>query len=338
MMFMNSNKILLIIFVGLLIVGGLFYYIKGDPADSGFDLSDRQFAVEDISTIGLISIERKDYPKIIFTKKDKQWYLNNGREARNESVNYITSIIGKLKIKYIPNQLASENIKKRVKENGIKVVLFDNNKKHIKTFHIGPDLDDGTSTGFLMEGAKQAFVMFVPGYYGSIRTRFLFEINEYESKDVFKEVAANIKSVEVKYPYDRPSSFFIEKKTIGYEFYNPYDNARLPKVNEKLIEAYFENFSNIVAEYNDGANSNKEEILSSKPYCEIKLIRKNGTERSMTIYSLPNIEWDENKYSPKEVTDETRLIINTNEKQFLLIQNRVIKKILLAFDSFALRG
>lgn len=335
---MNSNKILLIVFIGLLVIAGMFYYYKGNPNDSGFDLSDRQFAIEDISKIGLISIERKDYPKIIFTKIGNNWMLNNGREARNESVNYITSIIHKLKIKYIPNQAGSQKITEIIKKSGIKVILFDENKKHIKTFYVGPDLGDGTGTGFLMEGAKQPYVMFVPGFQGSIRTRFLFQINEYESKSIFKEVVDEIKSVEVKYPYDRPSSYFIEKKTAGYDFYNPYDNLKLPKLNEKLVEAYLQNFSNVVAEYNDANNKNKEEILKSKIYCEITLKRKNGTERKLTLYSLPNIEWDENKFSPKEISDDTRFIVYSNEKQFLLVQQRVMKKVLLAFDSFALRN
>ena len=73
---MNSNKILLFVFIGLMLVAGMFYFYKGNPNDSGFDLSDRQFAVEDITEIGLISIERKDYPKIIFTKNGSNWVLN----------------------------------------------------------------------------------------------------------------------------------------------------------------------------------------------------------------------------------------------------------------------
>lgn len=335
---MNSNKILLFVFIGLMLVAGLFYFYKGNPNDSGFDLSDRQFAVEDVSKIGLISIERKDYPKIIFTKNGNNWVLNNGREARNESVNYITSIIHKLKIKYIPNQVGSQKIAGIIKKSGIKVILFDNNKKHLKTFYVGPDLGDGTGTAFLMEGARQPYVMFVPGFQGSIRTRFLFEINEYESKAIFNEVAEDIQSVEVKYPYDKPSSYYIERKTVGYDFYNPYDKLKLPKLNEKLLDAYLENFSNVVAEYNDANNANKEEILNSKIYCEVILKRKNGTERTVTLYSLPNIEWNENKFSPKEVTEDTRFIAQTNEKQFLLVQQRVMKKVLLAFDSFAIRN
>lgn len=335
---MNSNRILLIVFIGLMLVAGTFYFYKGNPKDSGFDLSDRQFAEEDITKIGLISIERKDYPKIIFTKNGNNWTLNNGRDARNESVNYITSVIHKLKIKYIPNQAGSQKIIEIIKQSGIKVILFDNNKKHIKTFYVGPDLGDGTGTGFLMEGAKQPYVMFVPGFQGSIRTRFLFQINEYESKAIFNEVVENIKSVEVNYPYDRPSSYYIERKAEGYEFYNPYDKLKLPKLNEKLIEAYLENFSDVVAESNDANNKNKEEILKSKTYCEITLKRKNGTERKLTLYSLPNIEWDENKYSPKEVSEDTRFIAYSSEKQFLLVQQRVMKKILLAFDSFAIRN
>jgi hypothetical protein len=216
--------------------------------------------------------------------------------------------------------------------------LFDNNHKFLKTIYIGSEVGDGGSTAFLMEGAKQPYVMFVPGFEGSVRTRFIFDINEFESRDIFNENPDNIAEVTVKYPLDRPSSFHISKKSVGYNFYNPYDKIKLPKQNDKLIEAYLNSYSHVVAEYNDANNVYRDTILLQQVFCEISLIRKDKSERSLKIYSLSNIEWNENKFSPKDdINDDTRYIIHSNDNQLLLAQHRVIKKILLAFDSFAVR-
>lgn len=335
----NMNKILILVLVLLISIGGLLYFMKGMPDESGIDLSDRQFAVENIETIGMISLERKRYPKMIFTLKDKQWYLNTGREASNDAVNNMTSIIKKLKIKYIPNQLASENIKESIKKDGVKIMLFDKNQKHLKTFYIGSDLGYGTGTAFLMEGAKQPYVMFVPSFSGSIRTRFVFSLNEYQSKSLFKEKAEDIVEAEIKYPLDRSSSFKISKKMVGFDLINPYDNTKLPKQNDKLIEAYLENFSNVAAEYNESNNAYRDTILNSQPFCEIILTLKNKNQKTAVVYSLPNIEWGEHKFSPKDnIGGDTRYIIHTGDNQLMLIQHRVLKKIFMAFDSFAIRN
>jgi hypothetical protein len=331
------NRNMFIILVLLSIVALVFYLVKGRPGDQGFDLSDRQFKIENVKDIAVLSIERKDYPAVVFTKKGNTWYLNNGKEARPEATNYLFSILANLKIKYIPSDLASKNLKESIAKNGIHVRAYDNSENLMKSFYIGPDVGNGTGTGFLMEGATQPYVMFASNYYGSIRTRFVFDMNEYETKNIFAEPLENIEQVEVKYPYDKPSSYTIVKKALGYDIFNPYTNTKLPKVNDKLIEPYLANYASVVAEYNDANNSNKEMIMQQPIFSEITLKSKGGKIRKATLYSLPNIEFHESKFSPKEVSPDTRFMVATDNNEFYLIQHRVIGKILTSFDAFALR-
>ncbi len=314
-----------------------FYIKKGNPAEQGFDLSDRQFKIENTKDIATLSIERKNYPAVIFNKKADKWYLNNGREARPEATANLFSILANLKIKYIPSAKASENLIKSIDKDGIHVRIYDKKDNLMKSFYLGPDVGDGTGTGFLMEGAQQPYVMFATNYYGSIRTRFVFDMNEYQTKNVFAEKTENIEQVEIKYPYDKPSSFTLVKKMVGYDLFNPYTNTRLPKVNEKLIEPYLNSFESIVAEYNDANNSNKEMILKQPIFCEVNIKTKNGVNRKVTLYSLPNIEFHESKFSPKEVSPDTRFMVHSDKDDFFLIQHRVIGKILVSFDVFAKR-
>jgi hypothetical protein len=331
------NRKMLIVLAVLCAVAFVFYLMKGMPGDKGFDLSDRQFKIENVADIYTLSIERKDYPAIVFTKKGSTWHLNNGRAARPEATAYLFSILKNLKIKYIPNALASENLINSIKKEGIHVRAYDNSNKLMKSFFIGPDVGDGSGTGFLMEGARQPYVMFATNYYGSIRTRFVFDMNEYETKSIFAEKIENIQQVEIKYPYDKPSSFTLNKKLIGYDLYNPYTNTRLPKLNEKLIEPYLANYENMTAEYNDAGNSNKEMILQQPIFCEINLKTKSGINRKAILYSLPNIEFKESKFSPKEISPDTRFMVYTDKDEFFLVQHRVIGKLLVPFDVFAIR-
>ncbi|MBK8700784.1 MAG: hypothetical protein IPN29_15075 [Saprospiraceae bacterium] len=334
---MRKNLILPAILILLAIGSGVFYFMKGNPDEVGMDISDRQFSIQNTEEVGVISIERKDYPKVIFTKKGEGWEMNNGRMARPEATGYILNTMKKLTIKYIPNQLGSERIREAIRKEGIKVMIFDRSNELMKSFYIGPDLGDGTGTAFLMEGAQQPFVLFTRGFESSIRTRFVFDMNEYETKDIFREDPAGIQEVEIKYPFDKPSSFTLKKKLIGWDFFNPYTQTRLPSLNEKLIEPYLEGYKTIIAEYNDANNPNKEMILRQPVFCEIRVSRKDGSTRSATLYSLANIEFKQNKYSPKEVGPDNRFMVYTDKKEFFLIQHRVIGKLLLAYDSFAKR-
>ncbi len=336
-MAMNKKYILPLILTVLVIVSGLLYWIKGSPEEAGMDVSDRRFKIDNIQDVGIIAIQRKNYPKVIFTKKGNKWFMNNGREARNEATGYLLHTMNKLTLKYIPNQLGSERIIRAINDNGIKVQIYDTDEKLMKSFFLGPDLGDGTGTAFLMEGAKQPYVLFTQGSQTSIRTHFEFEMNEYETKDIFVEKADDIKLVEIKYPYDRPSSFKLEKKLLGWELTNPYTGTRLPKFNEKLVDPYLSGFGNIIAEYNDSNNPNRTMILQKPVFCEVKVVHKDGSSRSVTFFSLANIEFNESKYSPKEIGPDNRFMVHTDKDEFFLIQHRVTQKILVAFDSFALR-
>ena len=61
-------------------------------------------------------------------------------------------------------------------------------------------------------------------------------------------------------------------------------------------------------------------------------------QRSMLLHILwPTLNSNKTKYSPKEVGEDTRFEVLTDNNEFMLIQHRVIGKVMLAFDSFALR-
>jgi hypothetical protein len=318
----------------LLAVAGLYLW-KGNPDQSGFDLSDRTFKMENTDEVFSVSVERKAYPIIIFSKKGNEWYLNNGRLARPEGIENIFNIMKKLRLRYIPNKSASQKINESIQREGIKVNFFDKNDKALKSFTLGPDLGDGTATAFLMSGAKQPYAMEAVGFNGSIRTRFVFDMNEYETKNVFAEKADNIKEVIVKYPKDRPASFIISKGITGYSFYNPYTNTKLKNFNPALVEPYFAGFEKVIAEYNDAANPYRDTISSTIPFAEITLVNEQGKSRTAQFFNLRNIEFGEENISPRDrIEDDTRFSIATDNKEFFLIQYRVIKQLFTTFDRF----
>jgi hypothetical protein len=330
---MNKNLGILL-FILLVVAGGL-YFIKGNPTASGFDLSDREFKIENTEKVTAISVERKNYPPVIFNKKGADWFLNNGKQARPEGVDNIFAIMRKLRIKFIPNKSAASQILKSIDKDGIKVKFFDQNDNVIKSFMMGPDLTDGTSTAFLMEGATQPYAMEAMGFNGSIRTRFVFDMNEYESKDIFAAKAEDIKILTVKYPKDRPSSFSINKGITGTTFTNPFTQTPLQGFNKAMIEPYLNGYLQVIAEYNDAGNPYRDTISKTIPFAEITMQKTNGEIRTAKFFNLRNIEFGEANLSPKDpIVDDTRFSVLTEKNEFFLVQYRVVKKLFTSFDRF----
>ena len=121
--------------------------MKGSPEDLGMDVSDRRFRIDNIDEVGAFSIERVNYPKIVFTRKPDGWYLNNGRKAREEAPAYILNTMKGLTLKYIPNRAGSEVIKKFGQDRH-KGAVFDRKSKLMKSFFIGTEMGDGSGNRF----------------------------------------------------------------------------------------------------------------------------------------------------------------------------------------------
>ena len=61
---------------------------------------------------------------------------------------------------------------KTLASEGVKVELYTQNKKLYKTFYIGGETADFLGTYMIMEGAKKAYVIHIPGFNGFLTPRF----------------------------------------------------------------------------------------------------------------------------------------------------------------------
>ena len=105
-----------------------------------------------------------------------------------------------------------ETIKKDLEMDGIEVKLFVGNDL-VKHYTIGTEFGDGSDTPFVMKGTNQPFMMQLPGLNGSVRRRFIFDIDDWKSKTIFKEDPAMIKKITVAYPNDVNSGFSLIHQT-----------------------------------------------------------------------------------------------------------------------------
>ena len=330
---MKKNGILIILFILLAVIA---YYLVNQKGNTKYsDLTkDRLFKVEDMSTVGKISLKHQKYPTIVFNKDGNVWRMNNGSEVSEFTFNDFLSLLNKVDINYIPAKAMSEAIIKDLPKNGIDIKIWNTDGELIRDYIVGSEMADASGTPFMVRGASQPYVMRIPGFVGSIRTRLVKEMNEWESKDIYTYKSENIESVDVLYHRDQEASFKIQKDGEDYLVLEYNSSEPIETPNQKTVKAYLDRYSYIIAEYNDSENPEKENIKSHPIFATITVRLKSGEESKIDFYSYTDIAANTVTKSPKDIHPSNKFFADMSNGEFMLVQQRVIWPIFRTYKYF----
>jgi uncharacterized protein YxeA len=329
---MKKNIILILL---LVILGILAFYLLKQNSGNYSDLTkDRLFKVEDINTVQKISLKHPKYPTIVFNKDGQTWKMNNGAEVSEFTFNDFLSLLQKVEVNYIPAKSMTEAIKKDLPKNGIDIKIWDTDGNLIRDYIVGSEMADASGTPFMVRGANQPYVMRIPGFVGSIRTRLVKEMNEWESKDIYTYSAEDIQSVDVFYHRDENASFKIQKNGDQYEVLKHTSSEPTGETNQKTVKAYLDRYSYIIAEYNDSENPEKENIKSHPIFATITLQLSSGETSKIDFYSYSDIAVNTETKSPKDIHPSNKFFADMSNGEFMLVQQRVIWPIFRTYDYF----
>ena len=97
-----------------------------------------------------------------------------------------------------------------------KVEIYQGDDKPSKVYYVGNATNDHQGTYMVLEidGVKSTvpFVMFIPGNYGYLTSRFFTEAQQWRDAIVFKYAPEAIKSIEINYLETPEQSFVINNK------------------------------------------------------------------------------------------------------------------------------
>ena len=326
----NIKTILLIL---LIVTAGVaaYYLSKGTSKSKELEsttlTADRGFSFYEIEKITTISLKRKDYPELVFTKKGNEWLINNKFRANMETMKYFITVLKGVTMKYIPPNSMVENLKNDINKNGIVVKLYQGDEK-VRHYSVGTEFGDGSDTPYMMEGGDQPYMMYLPGFDGSVRRRMSFNMAEWRSKIVFEEDPEMIKSLEVNYLQDKKSSFTITRFNDGFKITNGAGQLDPRTVNNNTVGAYLDFYRDIRAEYNDTDNAERPNILKNQRFCTITIIYKDNNQRSFDFYSYGDLLGDFVTTSPSDINPDNKFFVLSPEKELFLLQQRVVGKIL----------
>ena len=298
---MKNNKPSIIIAIILIAIAGILIWnnrylttLRGDSAD---------FMVWDTTSITKVYLaDRLDHESLLERHDGYQWTLNTDYKAHNKKIDQLLYTIYRVRVKMpvsvashdnIVNQLASSSTKVEIYQNVPRINLFNKirlfyHEKRTKVFYVGDATKDNTGTFMLREGAKQAYIVYIPGFRGFISTRFTANPDDWRDHAIFQETLADIQSLTIEFGEDPQLSFRVDN--VGkyqYKLTRLIDNYDVKFDTLKVVNL-LSSFSDLRFEAlltNTLPQKRIDSIVNSPFLHRITLVDNDGQEHSMKTFT-----------------------------------------------------
>lgn len=336
---MQKNKLLPLVFLFLILAGVTVWYLFFTPDPQMVALAEeRNFAVPETQAISKIFLARRDGETITLERVGDHWVYNGKWKARPTAIENLLDAVGRIQIKYKPAEAAVPNMIRDLAVEGIKVEVYQRSDAPVRTYYVGGSTPDERGTFVIREGYEQPYVAHIPGWEGNLRFRYNLQGDDWRDRAVFEEDPDKIVRVRVEYPKQRSLSFELEKQSEGYIVRPFYPST--PRINAPLragsVEAFLVGFERLVAEGFEQNFPRQDSIKQLLPFAVISVLNTSGAERQVKFYPIqPRIVAPDPKAGqlPGSSAIE-RYFAATSDGDFMLVQNRVFKKIFWGYPFF----
>jgi len=332
---MNKTLSLLVLFI---LLGGMTFWYLNRGADERTTLSgwDRDFKVEDTDQIYKIFLADRQGERITLERRSDDWLYNGQWKARANAMENLLDAVSRLEMQFKPPLAMVDGMVRDLATNGIKVELYDRQGELIKAYYVGGATADERGTYVIREGAEQPYVAHLPGWVGNLRFRYNLKGDDWRDKSLFDLDPAAIREVAVEYPKQKNKSFRVEQSAGAYLVRPFYDIT--PTIDEEpvrgLVSAFLTGFESLGAEAFENSNPRRDSVRQLVPFSIITVTDQQGARRSVRLFPiLPKRgPFDSPPLEGADVVE--RYFADVSNGDFMLVQHRVVKKILWAYPFF----
>ncbi|MEP7321001.1 MAG: DUF4340 domain-containing protein [Saprospiraceae bacterium] len=283
-----------------------------------------QFSIAEPELINKIEISGKWGLQTIKIKNER-WWLNDTIKVRPDAIENILKILPSIKVKVFPPKSSWEFMIKAIQEEGVKVRFYTAKNKLLKSLLIGGTTNDERGTYAMLEGSSQPYIIHVPGFEGSLASRFILREAEWRDRMIIEENADDIQSIQVDYSNNPELSFRIEQKST---FLFTVTDLKHQEIlgSMPLIKTYLQGFNKVPCEGIENDFGNKNLVLNSAPFVWLQIKIKNKPVRNIKFYTMEAVGEE----------DKERMFVY-DERDFYLAQWRNLKKIFRSIDYFKVK-
>jgi hypothetical protein len=324
---MKNNKILIILLVVLAAVAIYFFTTKTSGTLGLAKGEKSDFAIKDTASIDKIFMVDAQGQSVTLTKAEKDWLVDGKYNARPDNIRLLMKTFSRIDVRSPVPKAAFNNVIKQIATEATKVEIYQGGGKPSKTYYVGGSTLDHQGTYMVLEtnGVKSSvpFIMYIPGNYGYLTSRFFTEAAQWRDAVVFKYQPESIKSIGVTHHETPEESFFIENKDGQFSLFEVGSVVPL-KVNPDQLKDYVERYQKIYYEMIDvdSEQAKIDSTVASDPFITIEVKDVSGeNNNTIVLYHMPNFRQLED---PKDASifeyDVDRMYGYLNNELFTYVQ------------------
>lgn len=282
---------------------------------------EENFKVKNVASINTIEIDSKRFGLQTLHINNTGWYLNDSIKIRKDAIENILRIVPYVKVMNFPPKAAWDQMLTAINNEGGKIRFINRSGDDIKTWHIGGTTNDERGTYGMVSGSTKPYVIHVPGFGGSLATRFFMSNSEWRSRMIIDEAKNSFSHIKMVYPESTQDGFEIIQGSGGYVLFD-YKHVKT-NASQELITTYLDQISMVGCESIENDFKYKELIINSTPHAILELTANDKPVRKINFYSN-TLEGE---------GDKERLFVYDG-KDFYLAQIRILQKVFRPIDYF----
>lgn len=343
---MKKNRLAFILI--LVMIGFAAILVWQNRSKTTLSNKETAFAVRDTASITKIFIADLDTADVLLERTTQGWIANKEYKAHNRKVELLLETMMKLRVRSPVSVASHDNVVKRMAGISVKVEIYQmvpriNLFNRIKLFpreklttvyYVGDATKDNMGTFMLMEGASNAYIVYIVGFRGFVASRYSPLLDNWRDYTVFRKRLADIKSVRVEFNQEPEQSFTIETiDRLNYQITRLKDGSVLTGFDTLRALNFLTSFSDLRFEAllrNQLQPERIDSIVNSPFLHRITLIDNSGDTTQLTTFEK-RLEFDHlavDDFMEIPVDVDRLYGLTNNKRDFVLLQYFVFDKVL----------
>jgi hypothetical protein len=335
---MKKTNLILAAILAILGSAVAWHFATKSDNDTSIEGYDFNFAVRDTANVGKIFIADRTGKTATLTRiSPSEWQINGKFKAMPNVINNLLDVVARIELKYRLPRNAVKSVVEDMASRSKLVKVFDKNGKPMRSYYVGGVDMDGLGTYLMMEGSNEPYATHIPNFEGSPAVRYLTEELDWRDRWIFKHSVDDIQEVSIDYPLQKSKAFRLKRD--GGQFnvepmYPVTPRSPLP-ANQGLVEAFLIGFRALGSEGFENDFERKDSVRAVMPFAIVSLTDRKGKMTSISLHPVVKKAEDGTTVLNTEGTAFIeRYFGDTNDGDFLLVQQLVFQKIFWAYEGF----
>ena len=339
---MKNNKILILLLVVLAGIAVYFFINKSAGTLGSNKEAKSEFAIKNTDAIDKIFMVDAKGQSVTLLKSENTWMVDGKYLARPDNIRLLMKTFSRIDVRSPVPKSAQNNVIKQIATIATKVEIYEGGDKPSKIYYVGGATLDHQGTYMILEteGVKSSvpFIMYIPGDYGYLTSRFFTESSQWRDAVVFKALPEKIKSIEITYHETPEESFYINNKDGEFSLFEIGSVVPLQANSDQLID-YVERYKSIYYEMIDIESKQVkiDSTIASPPFITIEVKELDGSGNKIVLHHMPNFREVKSNDDVTYEFDVDRMYGHLNNELFTYVQFATFDKITLPKSYFVLQ-